>query len=552
MATEDQNGAVSDAGAPEGPVREQLRNASISKAPDRIERADVKPDDRPTSELVEQAEDGSTDADKDRGRTHQQQSSGEAMTAAEEDAAAKLPRQTTRKRSRDSTAEEEELNNGQRKSHDRSREPSEEVMRPSSKRRSQSPELDRPRTPEPNVEKTSTLAEPTMTSPKVKRSRLESEEANGVTAADAVPKKLSKLEPTTESTTEVQEVATSPPPNSGFGNTSAASPFASLAGSKSPTQQPTSPGAFAASGFSSLTGTASGFGSIGKSTGGFGSGGGFATGGKTSSFSGGSTMTEPVESKDNASSTSGEASVPKSVFAASGSASTSAFGGGSASGFGKLSGSNGFGGGLASTGGFGSFGTGAGLSSFASGKPSAALAGSSKSSKTFGAAAADDEAAEDEGQDADESGFKSPLSQESDKQDERFYVQDLETGEEGEATEYSCRAKLYNFVANAEGKKEWKERGLGVIRLNVQNATQGDDASSPRARLLMRADGSHRVILNTPVTKEIKFGAPKGGPPTGGYIYFMGAVDGKASLELMQLKVCYATSAICCAIGELT
>lgn len=53
----------------------------------------------------------------------------------------------------------------------------------------------------------------------------------------------------------------------------------------------------------------------------------------------------------------------------------------------------------------------------------------------------------------------------------------------------------------------------------------------------MRADGSHRVILNTPIKKEIKVGAVNGGPPTSGYIYFMGSIENQPTLEFLQLKV---------------
>lgn len=53
----------------------------------------------------------------------------------------------------------------------------------------------------------------------------------------------------------------------------------------------------------------------------------------------------------------------------------------------------------------------------------------------------------------------------------------------------------------------------------------------------MRAEGSHRVILNTPIKKELKFGTVSGEPPTGGYMYFMGSIDGQPKLEMLQLKV---------------
>lgn len=83
-------------------------------------------------------------------------------------------------------------------------------------------------------------------------------------------------------------------------------------------------------------------------------------------------------------------------------------------------------------------------------------------------------------------------------------------------------------------KKEWKERGLGVVRLNVK---YDDSEAAPKARLVMRADGSHRVTLNTPVLKGVKFGSVTGDAPVGGYVYFMGSIDGSAKLELLQMKV---------------
>lgn len=76
-----------------------------------------------------------------------------------------------------------------------------------------------------------------------------------------------------------------------------------------------------------------------------------------------------------------------------------------------------------------------------------------------------------------------------------------------------------------------------MVRLNVANPGPGDSATAPKARLVMRADGSHRVALNTPVVKGVKFGSVTGEPPVGGYMYFMGSIDGSAKLELLQMKV---------------
>lgn len=107
-----------------------------------------------------------------------------------------------------------------------------------------------------------------------------------------------------------------------------------------------------------------------------------------------------------------------------------------------------------------------------------------------------------------------------------------ETGEEDESTIFSSRSKLYNFVKLDDGKKEWKERGLGTVKLNVKETDDGKTA-----RFIMRAEGSHRVILNTPIKKEINVGDPQGGRPKGQYVYFSGTIDNKPQLELLQLKV---------------
>jgi Ran-binding protein 3 len=52
----------------------------------------------------------------------------------------------------------------------------------------------------------------------------------------------------------------------------------------------------------------------------------------------------------------------------------------------------------------------------------------------------------------------------------------------------------------------------------------------------MRADGSHRVVLNTPIHKNIKFGDANGEEPQNGIMLFMGNVDG-SKIELLQLKM---------------
>lgn len=52
----------------------------------------------------------------------------------------------------------------------------------------------------------------------------------------------------------------------------------------------------------------------------------------------------------------------------------------------------------------------------------------------------------------------------------------------------------------------------------------------------MRSDGVHRVILNTPLYKEIKFGTPTGNLPTGKLVNVAG-VDNKKIVPFL-IRVC--------------
>lgn len=518
MAAERDNGVTSDTEASEKPVREQLKKASISRAQgeDATMATEVTADGSESSAGNGDADDSSDS----RGRVQKKRSFEEVEGEQQEEQKADSGRRHTRKRSRDSTVEEAELNNGQRKSSE-IRNDADSERHVTSNGQPTAPITDRPQTPEQAGVKRGVEE---MTSPKLKKTRIHSStNENGTAVTDeAGSKDNTAAEESIAERTDEDKQAAKIPPTSGFANTSATSPFASL-GSPKPTSEDapqTSTSAFKASGFSSFASASNtGFAAVGKTTGGFGAGGGFGSG---------ATSTQTVEKEtEKSGSTFGGSLGQKSAFAATGT-SGSVFGSGLGQGIG-------FGGGGGS--GFGSLGGGGGLTSFGSGKPIAPLASSSKLGKPFGAPAEEEEEGEEDGD--DDAGFKSPLSQESDKQDERFYEQELETGEEDENVTCSGRAKLYNFVADANGKKEWKERGLGVVRLNVKNATFDDEDAKPTARLLMRADGSHRVILNTPVKKEIKFGAPTGGPPQGGYLLFMGTVGDKANLEMLQLKVSF-------------
>lgn len=501
MADDKDTVVTSDTEAPEKRTREQLKKATISKVAGEIQLATEEATGDAESSHANGLPEADVSVDKEND-THGREPTREPVGPS--------ARHHSRKRSRDSTLEEEELNNGQRKSGERQRGDAEVEVVSNGAPKDQLTE--RQKTPERAGEKKrGEAAVEAMTSPKTKKSRLHSEPEPSNDKEEPISTEATSLQQ------EPEKPASSIPPTSGFANTSASSPFASLSGTKSPP-----------SGFGALSGSsASGFGAIGKATGGFGAGGSFASPSKAD-----------APTKPESSSAFGGALGQQSVFSSSSPKPTaSVFA--SPAGFGAMSSGSAFGGGSS---GFGSLGGGGGLTSFATGKPSASLAGSSKPAKSFGAPpndveeGDDDEERDRDGDGEDDAGFKSPLSQgESDKQDERFYAQNLETGEEDERIEYSCRAKLYNFVTGPDGKKEWKERGLGIVKLNTSDGETEDGSLS--ARLLMRADGSHRVILNTPVKKELKFGAAGGGPPQSGLLLFMGAVEGQKDLEMMQLKV---------------
>jgi Ran-binding protein 3 len=220
---------------------------------------------------------------------------------------------------------------------------------------------------------------------------------------------------------------------------------------------------------------------------------------------------------------------------------------------------------------------GSSLGSFAGGSGPKIEGLSSKPAKAFGAAEeSDEEPDEDEGEDDDE-GHKSPIhlsDETAAKKDKRFYEQEVETGEEGEKTLFSSRAKLYNYVKNEFGG-QWKERGSGILKLNVpdveipenedekKEAAKADmgngksKAKSPQPskagvpRFIMRANGTNSLVLNSPLVKGTTFGqGAQGARPTGQNIMFMGILDGGA-LQGLQLKVRHYIYALPAAVFDL-
>lgn len=91
----------------------------------------------------------------------------------------------------------------------------------------------------------------------------------------------------------------------------------------------------------------------------------------------------------------------------------------------------------------------------------------------------------------------------------------VDTGEDGEETKFSTRAKLFHWNGKA-----WVEGGLGTFKLNVTVLSEDNPDTTLRARFIMRAQQTYRVILNTPVFKQMSIGDSRGQEPTSKAISF--------------------------------
>ncbi|KAJ5637006.1 hypothetical protein N7490_006885 [Penicillium lividum] len=290
--------------------------------------------------------------------------------------------------------------------------------------------------------------------------------------------------------------------SSAFGK-AAASPFASLNKIQDSTRdspKPASASAFASSSLAAFAGSESSpFGALGGSTHSV-----FTPASGTSSFA------------------------TPSLFSSAASGTNSFAAPSGTSGFGVLgSGFTGVGGG------FGAAAKAGGLASFASSNAPATL-GETKA-KPLGAndSDADESDANDE---------ENTHTFEASKTDERFYAQDsrfpqsllldctnrahlVQTGEEDEETVFSCKAKLFHF-----SNKEWKERGIGTFKVNVR---QNDDGK-PTGRMIMRADGAMRVMLNSPIFKGMNYGDAKNEAPINKQILLATLEEGRTVPLLLR------------------
>lgn len=189
----------------------------------------------------------------------------------------------------------------------------------------------------------------------------------------------------------------------------------------------------------------------------------------------------------------------------SGAATISGFGGFGGFGSAKPAG-EGFGG-AAPGGGFGGFSSGGGFGGFAKaagstegGFPalSSVFGDANKPKQLFGKTTSADDAGGDDDDDA------APESTPAEtKPVITLQQEDVTTGEEDEDVLFTTDGALYEFVTEEGKAPSWKERGRGEMRLN-----RGKDGG---ARMVMRAKGNYRLILNAAMWKGQTFTKMEGG-----------------------------------------
>ncbi|KAI1919659.1 hypothetical protein LOZ64_002166 [Ophidiomyces ophidiicola] len=521
---EETNEPTSDSkkdGSGERPVRQKLKETSIGGVSSQQQVLNNQP--------AEPQEYDPEDDDK-RGRVRRKRSFDEAIETDEADNEVKKEDDNAhrRKRSRSSKAEERPnqknqvkpvvereptLSNQRRLSND-----TEEILSPKKKRsRDQLDREDRTQAERERQTKGNDLLEGSHDVEEPKPSAK-------IRTAEGEPEKKRHRDESRDRDSSKDDSSTKPCLSNPFLNTSATSPFAGLPApapveTSSKTQPTTSTSAFASSGLAAFAGSEkSPFGTIGSGP---------------SIFGSMKPMQPTTKEKE------------KSQPPTTGASSFGSFSGGfSSSAFAKFAAP------VAPT-------TTVGLTSFASPAAPAAPAGSgtfggfggNSKTKAFGATSDDEGGEEEQTEDETRPAFE---GLEDVKEDERFFKQETETGEENERTWYSGRGKLFQFDG-----KEWKERGIGTFKINaMESLVEGEEGSKPKkvvrsARMIMRSDGVLRVTLNCPIFKGMKVGDANGSEPKGKQIHLAGIENGKSIPFLLRTSSTEAAKDIYHSIHEI-
>jgi Ran-binding protein 3 len=81
--------------------------------------------------------------------------------------------------------------------------------------------------------------------------------------------------------------------------------------------------------------------------------------------------------------------------------------------------------------------------------------------------------------------------------------------------------------------KAWKERGVGNFKFNIS------DEQPKKARFVLRADGTHRLLLNAAVTKQLVFGGDSNGekPKEGRLLFNSPTSSGELEMHLLKVRL---------------
>lgn len=81
------------------------------------------------------------------------------------------------------------------------------------------------------------------------------------------------------------------------------------------------------------------------------------------------------------------------------------------------------------------------------------------------------------------------------------------------------------------------------VRFELKESSDEEGQQYERkARIIMRTEHVHRVVLNTPILKGMKVGSQSGDEPSGKFLNLAGMENGKPALFMLKVWRCYAYS----------
>ncbi|TQS37016.1 hypothetical protein Golomagni_02526 [Golovinomyces magnicellulatus] len=151
-----------------------------------------------------------------------------------------------------------------------------------------------------------------------------------------------------------------------------------------------------------------------------------------------------------------------------------------------------------------------------------------KPTKAFGAPDSEDDYSNSDAEEADHNKHTNSSENEDNSKSghdekKKSKIVKIDDGETGEVTLLQIRAKLFALKSTSVG---WKERGVGTLKINVPKScvsyhenglpisgsfsrpnidNKKNETNPGVARLIMRQENTHRVVLNTIILREMNF-----------------------------------------------